>query len=151
MTDMFLLSNIVFQGTVFGPSLWNVCFADVHAPAERNGAKERKFAHDLSISKEFHRSVTNDKILGDLRQSQADIHEWGYHNRVSFDPLEGDIRYPCFCGRRRSALPTAGAYSRREPVYARAHRQIIQEGNAESLCIAAMPTVLFKSGYAVTV
>ena len=54
MSDMFTLSNMVLQGTVFGPSLWNIFFADVRAPAERNGAKERKFADDSRISKEFH-------------------------------------------------------------------------------------------------
>ena len=86
LSELFTLLNMVFQGTVFGPCLWNIFFADVNAPAERNGAKERKFADDLSISKEFQRSVSNDIILGDLQQSQADIHEWGAHNRVSFDP-----------------------------------------------------------------
>ena len=77
---------MVFQGTVLGPCLWNIFFADVHAPAERNGSKERRFADDLSISKMFQRSRANDEILCDLRKSQANIHEWGRHNRVSFDP-----------------------------------------------------------------
>ena len=82
------LSNMVFQDTVLRPSLWNICFADVHAPAERNGAKEHRFADDLSISKMFHRSKANGEILCDLRQSQADIHKCGKQNRVSFDPLK---------------------------------------------------------------
>ena len=77
VSDIFTLSNIVFQGTVLGPSLWNIFFADVHAPAERNGATERRFADDLSISKMLHRSRANDEILSDLRRAQADIHEWG--------------------------------------------------------------------------
>ena len=34
-------------------------FAGVNIPAERN--KKRKFANDFNISKEFHRSVTNEK------------------------------------------------------------------------------------------
>ena len=54
VSSTFTLSNIVFQGTVLGPSLWNIFFADAHAPAERNGATERRFADDLSISKMFH-------------------------------------------------------------------------------------------------
>ena len=88
VSSIFTFSNMVFQGTVLGPNLWNIFFADVHAPAERNGAKARRFADDLSISKMFHRSIANEEILCDLRQSQADIHEWGKQNRVSFDPLK---------------------------------------------------------------
>ena len=38
----FVLQNIIFQGTVFGPSLWNVYFADVHVPTEK---KERDNAN----------------------------------------------------------------------------------------------------------
>ena len=35
----FVLQNILFQCTVFGPSLWNIFFADVHAPAEKKGLR----------------------------------------------------------------------------------------------------------------
>ena len=54
VSDIFTLSKIVFQGTVLGSSLWNIFLADVHAPAERNGAIERRLADDLRISKMFH-------------------------------------------------------------------------------------------------
>ena len=63
VSDIFGLKNMVFQGIVFGPSLWNVFFVYVNEPAERNGAKERKFADELSVSKEFHRSTTNQAIV----------------------------------------------------------------------------------------
>ena len=86
VSDIFILQNMVFQGTVFGPSLWNIFFADVHEPAQRNGATEGRFADDLSISKEFFRNTSNEDIVSDMRQSQSDIHEWGRRNRVSFDP-----------------------------------------------------------------
>ena len=86
VSDIFILQNMVFQRTIFGPSLWNIFFADVHEPTQRNGATERRFADDLSISKEFVRNTSNEDIISDMRQSQSDIHEWGRRNRVSFDP-----------------------------------------------------------------
>ena len=88
VSDILNLQNMVFQGTVFGPSLGNIFFADVHEPAQRNGATEQKFADDLSISKEFVRNTSNEDIVSDMRQSQSDIHEWGRRNRVSFDPYK---------------------------------------------------------------
>ena len=48
LLSKFVLQNFVFQRTVLGPTLWNIFFADVHGPAEQNGAKERRFADDLS-------------------------------------------------------------------------------------------------------
>ena len=78
---VFVLLNMIFQGTVFGPCLWNIFFADVHGPAEQNGAKERRFADDLSCSKEFAGTVANEDVLTDMRRSQADIHDGGDETR----------------------------------------------------------------------
>ena len=88
---VFVLLNMIFQGTVFGPCLWNIFFADVHGPAEQNGAKERRFADDLSCSKEFAGTVANEDVLTDMRRSQADIHAWGRRNQVAFDPLKEEF------------------------------------------------------------
>ena len=88
---VFVLQSMVFQGTVFGPSLWNIFFADVHEPAERNGAKERRFADYLSISKKIASTASNEDILTDMRRSQADIHAWGRSNQVAFDPQKEEF------------------------------------------------------------
>ena len=64
----FVLQNMVFQGTVSGPSLWNIYFADVHEPAERNGARERRFAYDLTVSKAYPGSITNKEVPSDLHK-----------------------------------------------------------------------------------
>ena len=84
----FVLRDMVFQGTVFGPCLWNIFFADIHEPAERTGCRERRFADDLSTTKAFRRHVFNDDILDAMRECQHDVHEWGVTNRVSFDPTK---------------------------------------------------------------
>ena len=52
-SDLFTLQDMVFQGTVLGPPLWNTYFADVAAPAKHNGGKEAIFADDLNIFKLF--------------------------------------------------------------------------------------------------
>ena len=54
-SETLTLSDMVFQGTVLGPSLWNVFFADVHGAAEEAGGKETKFADDLNVFKTFPR------------------------------------------------------------------------------------------------
>ena len=82
----FCLSDMVFQGTVFGPCLWNIFFADIHSAAERSGCRERRFADDLSTSKSFERHVANEDIVEQMHVCQRDVHEWGVTNRVAFDP-----------------------------------------------------------------
>ena len=39
-SDLFEISDMVFQGTVLGPLLWNVFFADVAVPATSNNEQE---------------------------------------------------------------------------------------------------------------
>ena len=79
------LENMVFQGTVLGPSLWNAFFRDVQEAAECTGGRETKFADDLSVSKTFPASVPNEEVLSDLKLCQERVHKWGALNRVSFD------------------------------------------------------------------
>ena len=79
------LSDMVFQGTVLGPSLWNVFFADVHEAAEAAGGTETKFADDLSVYKTFALQTANEEVRDDLKKSQASVHKWGELNRVTFD------------------------------------------------------------------
>ena len=87
----FILKDTVFQGTVWGPSLWNVFFADVHGPATATGCSERKFADDLSAFKAYARSCENEKILADLALCQTSVHEWGRRERVTFEPSKEEF------------------------------------------------------------
>ena len=49
LSDVMLLCDMVFQGTVLGPSLWNAFFGDVafHVPQGRQ--ELNLFADDLSV------------------------------------------------------------------------------------------------------
>ena len=49
-SDAWTLSNTVFQGTVLGPILWNLFFADIEKVALELGMEEAKFADDFICS-----------------------------------------------------------------------------------------------------
>ena len=53
--------------------------------AESTGGKESKFADDLSVSKTYPTTTSNQEVLADLRSCQEQVHEWGRKNRVTFD------------------------------------------------------------------
>ena len=65
-SDAWTLSNTVFQGTVLGPILWNLFFADIEKVALELGMEEAKFADDFNCFKACIRDVTNRQILENL-------------------------------------------------------------------------------------
>ena len=80
-----ILQNQVFQGTVFGPPLWNQFAADAAVPVQRAGYTEVVYADDSNAFKAFDAKVENAEIQRDLRQVQTQLHAWGRANRVEFD------------------------------------------------------------------
>ena len=85
-SEPFFLENMVYQGTVFGPFLWNIFFADVSdSVTSVEGFVDTKFADDLSACKEFPVDTDDSAILAELRSCQTSVHAWGVRNRVSFD------------------------------------------------------------------
>ena len=58
-SDPFEISNTVFQGTVLGPPLWNLFFADVVDAAESKGGNASIFADDLNVFKAFWKTEKN--------------------------------------------------------------------------------------------
>ena len=77
---------MVFQGTHFGPPLWNIFFADVSGPAASSGAKPAKFADDSHTYKFYPADMALEEVFSDLKRGQQAVHQWGAGNRVSFDP-----------------------------------------------------------------
>ena len=84
-SDELELANMLYPGTVLGPTLWNVFFKDVKTAAESTGGTESKFADDLSVWKTYPAATSNAEVLADLKRCQQQVHEWGTANRVSFD------------------------------------------------------------------
>ena len=63
LSEVIDLTDTVFQGTVLGPTLWNVFFQDVTSAATAHGGEEQKSADDLSISKPYPLEVSNDRAI----------------------------------------------------------------------------------------
>ena len=79
------LKNQVFQGTVWGPPLWNVFFEDARRPVQDEGFADSFFADDLNCYKDFARKCSNDVVYEELAACQRALHRWGGANRVQFD------------------------------------------------------------------
>ncbi len=84
------LSNMVFQGTVWGSSLWNAFFGDCVCAIRVSGYDVVIYADDCNAFKSFPRSLSNALILSDMRECQRSLHKWGRANRVSFDAGKED-------------------------------------------------------------
>ena len=84
-SDKFTIQNTVFQGTVLGPMLWNLFFADVSFPAASTGGNVSKFADDLNVFQTFNKETDNGEILRVMHVCRDRVHRWGRLNRVAFD------------------------------------------------------------------
>ena len=63
------LINQVFQGTVWGPSLWNLFFEDARLALETLNFVAMVFADDLNTFKAFVPAVTNEAVMLELEAS----------------------------------------------------------------------------------
>ena len=79
------LTNMVFQGTVLGPKLWNLFYEDVKAACRDAKFEETVFADDLNSFKTAPASTTNDELLQQAQVCQSLVHSWGRANGVSFE------------------------------------------------------------------
>ena len=82
-SETFLLSDMVFQGTVLGPILWNLFFGDAHFAIRLAKFTEMMFADDLQAYRSFPQSVPNGTILRCAKNCQVRLHEWGRANQVA--------------------------------------------------------------------
>ena len=79
------LRNMVFQGTVFGPTLWNAYFGDCVCAVQGCGFQVVIYADDCNAFKPYARTRSNASILEDMRECQDALHSWGRANAVTFD------------------------------------------------------------------
>ena len=90
-SDETEIADTVFQGTVFGPSLWNTFFSNVSSVAIDSNAKPNMFADDLNIFKEFDRLMPDTIVSREMEVCRARVHSWGRTNRVLFDPSKEHV------------------------------------------------------------
>ena len=88
MSKNMTLENMVYQGTVFGPPLWNTHYGDASSAVNKNDFTEVVFADDLNAFKAFANNVPDDVLHDGMQVCQTNVHAWGRGNQVSFDPLK---------------------------------------------------------------
>ena len=79
------LANMVFQGIVWGPQLWNAFFCDASVPVRKTGFCEVVYADDLNGYKSFPKKKPNQEVLQEVARCKAELHRWGRANSVTFD------------------------------------------------------------------
>ena len=75
------LENMVYQGTVLGPILWILFFADASVAIRMAKYIEMVFADDFQAHRAFKMSVRNQDVLRTARNCQARLHQWGKATR----------------------------------------------------------------------
>ena len=81
-----ILQDMVYQGTVLGPPLWNLFFKDARVAVEAAGFRDVIYADDLNAFRAFDAATENDEILAECSKCQSTLHRWGVANAVTFDP-----------------------------------------------------------------
>ena len=67
-SDKMVLKNMVFQGTVLGPSLWNMFYEDARRAIHETGFEEIVYADDLNRFKEFEHNASVVSVLADAKK-----------------------------------------------------------------------------------
>ena len=68
------LANMVFQGTVLGPPLWNAFYADCRRAVEACGFQDLFFADDLNCWKTYPSHTLNSLLLEAAKKCQNEVH-----------------------------------------------------------------------------
>ena len=81
-SDEMFLNNMVFQGTVLGPLLWLIFFADAASAIINSLFKEIIFADDLNAYRVYRKHSRNSTLLKQAAKCQENLHAWGRANSV---------------------------------------------------------------------
>ena len=84
-SEVIGMADMVYQGTVWGPALWNIFFQDASQAIRLLNFLELVYADDLNALKAYPASTSTPAILSDLRECQSTLHSWGQANSVLFD------------------------------------------------------------------
>ena len=82
------IKDMVYQGTVLGPPLWNVYYADAALAVNLVGFLEIVFADDLTCFKHFGLHIPNDTLHTEMNLCQRVLHKLEKANHVSSDPAK---------------------------------------------------------------
>ena len=65
-SEVFEMNNMIYQGTVWGPFLWNCYYADSKNAIRQAGCTEIVYADDLNAFKSFNNKSSNNSIIADM-------------------------------------------------------------------------------------
>ena len=86
VSKSIVLMDMVFQGTVLGPTLWNAFFSDIADFVTDSRQQAQIFADDLNVVADYPAELSEPIVLEDLSEAQRKAHIWGRRNQVTFDP-----------------------------------------------------------------
>ena len=92
LSESMALADMVFQGTVLGPTLWNAFFGDVASFVPEGNQEINLFADDLTVDTYRPSDMSEEIISDELTEIQQRTHEWGRRNQVQFDPSKEKFR-----------------------------------------------------------
>ena len=97
-SDPIILTDMVFQGTVLGPCLWNSFFGNIGSSIIEGRQEAQVFADDLKCTSTFPAETSDHIVFNELKDIQERAHQWGHHHRVTFDPSKESfhIIHPLF-------------------------------------------------------
>ncbi len=84
-SNLMVLRNMVYQGTVWGSCLWNAFFSDCVCALIIDGFEAIIYADDCNAFRRYARQCGNQLIIDDLAECQRNLHAWGRANSVTFD------------------------------------------------------------------
>ena len=85
VSEAMLLTDMVFQGTVLGPSFWNAFFGDIADHVHQGRQLINLFADGLTVKTHAPQHVNESVILEKLRGIQTRTHDWGRQIQIEFD------------------------------------------------------------------
>ena len=89
------ITDMVFQGTVLGPTLWNLFFEDARVAINSCLFEEIVYADDLNAYRFFSSSTETASIQNCTKSCQDELHTWGRANQVVFDPAKESQHILC--------------------------------------------------------
>ena len=81
----FCIQDMVYQGTVMGPQLWNLFFEDAASAINEIMFEEVVYADDLNAYKIVPSTTSAVSCMEVIDKVQVELHRWGYANQVTFD------------------------------------------------------------------
>ena len=83
--DPMQLKNMIYQGTVRGPWLWNLFYQEASLALRAHNFVEIIFADDLNAFRASPLKTPNTQLMDANKACQAELHAWGRASQVEFD------------------------------------------------------------------